>query len=109
MVLRWEHDQCKIFYLESSGLPVGLFEGSQFFSRAFSLEEGDVLVLYTDGITDAENPRGEHWGRARFETLLQACSDCTPKQIMRRVLDEVSAFVKNSPQQDDMTLVVLEV
>jgi phosphoserine phosphatase RsbU/P len=106
IVLRWKGDQCEIFHLESSGMPVGLFEDSQFFSKIFPLEEGDVIVLYTDGITDSANPRGEPWGQERFETLLQACRDCTPKQIVERVLEEVLEFVEDRSQKDDMTLVV---
>ena len=109
MVLRRKHNQCEIFHLESTGMPLGLFEDSQFFSETFPLEEGDVLVLYTDGITDSENPRGESWGQERFETLLQACCDCTPKQIVARVLEQVLAFVEDRSQQDDMPLVVVGV
>jgi phosphoserine phosphatase RsbU/P len=109
MVLRRKHDQCEVFYLESNGIPLGLFEGTEFSSNTFQLEEGDVLVLYTDGITDSESPSGEQWGQERFQTLLQACQDFTPNQIVRRVLDDVSAFVQNHSQNDDMTLVVVGV
>lgn len=109
MVLRRKNDHCEVFYLESNGMPLGLFEGSEFLSNTFQLEEGDVLVLYTDGITDSESPSGEPWGQERFETLLQAGCDSTPKQIVRRVLEGVLAFVQDCSQKDDMTLVVVGV
>jgi phosphoserine phosphatase RsbU/P len=66
-----------------------------------------LLVAYTDGITESENASGESWGKERLETLLRACHDRTPGQIVRRILDEVSGFAENRPQVDDMTLVVL--
>lgn len=79
MVLRWKHNQCKIFYLESKLPPLGLFEGSQFTSIAFQLEKGDVFVAYTDGIIESENSCGEFWGEERLETVLRARRDCTPR------------------------------
>ena len=109
IVLRWQQNQCKVFYLESSATPIGLFECSQFISLVFQLEEDDVLVLYTDGIIEAESPERELWGRVRLETLLRACRDRTPAQIIRRILDAISVFVKNRSQSDDMTLVVARV
>ena len=109
MVLRWKHNQCEIFYLEASGAPLGLFEGSQFTSKAFQLEKGDVFVAYTDGITESENSCGESWRQERLETLLRARSDCTPAQIVGHIVEEVLAFAKERSQGDDMTLVVVGV
>jgi sigma-B regulation protein RsbU (phosphoserine phosphatase) len=59
MVLRWKRGQCEVFHLESSATPLGLLESSQFSSKAFPLEAGDVFVAYTDGITEAESPDNE--------------------------------------------------
>jgi sigma-B regulation protein RsbU (phosphoserine phosphatase) len=109
IVLRWKLDQCEVFLLEPSGTPLGLLESSQFTSRAFQLEKGDVFVAYTDGITESENACGELWGQERLETLLRACRDCAPAQIVSRILDDVVPFTKGCPQKDDMTLVVVAV
>ena len=109
MVLRWENSRYSVFHLESTGTALGLLESSQFTSRAFQLEEGDVFVAYTDGITESEDPYGELWGHERLESLLRACSDCPPAQIVERILDEILAFGKGCPQKDDMTLVVVGV
>jgi serine phosphatase RsbU (regulator of sigma subunit) len=109
MVLRWKHGECKVFHLESSGTPLGLLEGSQFTSKTFQFETGDVLLMYTDGITEAENPEREFWGQHRLETLVRSCRNHTPAQIVRRILDEVSAFAKDGSQRDDVTLMVLGV
>lgn len=109
MVLRWKHGHCKVFHLKAGGTPLGLLEGSQFVSKAFQMEIGDMVVMYTDGITEAENPERELWGQTRLETVLRASCDCTPAQVVERILDEVSLFAKGGSQKDDMTLVVLGV
>lgn len=109
MVLRRENRQCKVFHLESSGTALGLLESSQFTSRGFQLEKGDVFVAYTDGITESENLYGELWGQERLESVMRACCDCPPAQIVERILDEILAFCRGCPQKDDMTLVVVGV
>ena len=109
IVLRWKLDQCEVFRLEPSGTPLGLLESPQFTSTAFQLEKGDVFVAYTDGITESENACGEPWGQERLESLLRACRDCAPPQIVSRILDDVVPFAKDRPQKDDMTLLVAAV
>jgi sigma-B regulation protein RsbU (phosphoserine phosphatase) len=109
IVLQWKDNQYKILRLESSGTPLGLLEISHFSSQALQLETGDVLVMYTDGITEAENPEREFWGEHRLESLLRSCRDHTPAQIVNRILDEVLAFANGLSQNDDMTLMVLGV
>jgi phosphoserine phosphatase RsbU/P len=111
MVFRWKSSRCEVFHLESSGraLGLGLLDHSEFVSKAFQFESGDTLVMYTDGITESENSYGELWGYQRLEALLQACRDCTPAQIVGRIIEEVLAFAKGCAQADDMTLVVVGV
>ncbi len=109
IVLQWRDNQYKILRLEPSGTPLGLLEISHFSSRALQLEIGDVLVMYTDGITEAENPEREFWGQHRLESVLRSCRDHTPAQIVRRILDEVLAFANGLSQKDDVTLIVIGV
>ena len=90
-------------------MPVGIFGDAKFSCTSFQFEVGDIFVAYTDGITEAENRQGEQWGVKRFEALLGTCSRATSEQIIRRVLEEVSAFANGQPQRDDMTLVVMDV
>jgi sigma-B regulation protein RsbU (phosphoserine phosphatase) len=109
IVLRWKNGRCDVFHLESSGTALGLLESSQFTSSTFQLETGDVFVAYTDGITESENHCGELWGLERLETLLRRCRDCTPAQIVERIVDEILTFGKDCSQKDDVTLVVAAV
>jgi sigma-B regulation protein RsbU (phosphoserine phosphatase) len=84
MVLRWKNNECKIFTLESTGPPLGLLEGSQLTSQALQLETDDVLVMYTDGMTEAESPgrrivgTGAAQNRAARLPSLLACSNTHP-------------------------------
>jgi serine phosphatase RsbU (regulator of sigma subunit) len=107
MVLRWRDGRCDVIPLHTEGTPVGALEHGEYTSAAVRLETGDVLIAYTDGITEAENLQGEFWGQQRLEKLLRSCHDRTPKEIIRCVLDEVSDFSKGHPQRDDVTLVVV--
>ena len=107
MVLRWRDGRCEVIPLETEGTPVGALEQAEYTSATVRLEIGDVLIAYTDGITEAENPQCEFWGQQRLEKLLRSCHDRTPKEIIRSVLDEVADFSKGQPQRDDVTLVVV--
>ena len=109
IVLRWRNSRCDVFHLGASGSALGLLESSQFTSSTFQLEKGDAFVAYTDGITESENHSAELWGHERLETLLRACRDCTPAQIVDRILDEILAFGKECSPKDDMTLLVAAV
>ena len=107
MVLRWRAGRCEVTPLETEGTPVGALEHAEYTSATVRLEIGDVLIAYTDGVTEAENPQSEFWGQQRLEKLLRSCHDRTPKEIIRSVLDEVADFSKGNPQRDDVTLVVV--
>jgi phosphoserine phosphatase RsbU/P len=91
------------------GMPVGILADAQFATTTFQFEIGDVLVAYTDGITEAENAHGELWGEQRLESLLRSCRGETPEQIIQRILGEVSEYANGQPQRDDVTLVVMSV
>jgi phosphoserine phosphatase RsbU/P len=109
VVVRPRYDSCEIYHLESVGLPVGMSPDSELATTTFQLEIGDVLVAYTDGITEVENPRSDQWGAQRLEKLLRSCSRESPERIVNDILDEVSSFADGQPQRDDATLVVMSV
>lgn len=62
IVLRWRNGSCKIYRLKAGGIPVGIDANPKFSCRTFRLEIGDVLLAYTDGITEAENRGGTKGG-----------------------------------------------
>ena len=111
LVVRPRGESCELHHLQSTEIPVGISPNSEFPATTFQLEVGDVLVAYTDGITEAENGEGELWGMQRLENLLRSCSclGATPERIIEGILDEVSAFAKDQRQRDDVTLIVMNV
>jgi sigma-B regulation protein RsbU (phosphoserine phosphatase) len=109
LVLRCKPNQSDLFHLESNATPLGLLEAPYFASKMFQLEKGDVLVMYTDGVTDTENIDREVWGLERLESLMRACRGYNPAQMIRRILDELMMFADGCPQRDDLTLVVVGV
>jgi serine phosphatase RsbU (regulator of sigma subunit) len=109
LILRPKNGSCEIFQLHSTGVPVGIFADSQFASTTFQFEIDDVLIAYTDGITEAENRQHEFWGEQSLEALLKSCSRKSPKEIINAILEQVSTFASGQPQRDDETLLVMRV
>jgi sigma-B regulation protein RsbU (phosphoserine phosphatase) len=109
IVVRTSNGSSKLFHLKSVGMPIGIFADSRFPSRTFQLETDDVLVAYTDGITEAQSREGKFWGEKGLEAVLRSSSHKTTEEIMQAILDEVSVFVNGQGQHDDMTLVVVRV
>ena len=73
------------------------------------LGRGDLIVLYTDGITEAMNTEGECFGDARLASLIGQHADLSADELRERILREIDSFTESALQQDDMTMVVLRV
>jgi serine phosphatase RsbU (regulator of sigma subunit) len=109
IVVRPGTDSCELFQLRAEAVPIGMFADARFEATKFQLVKDDVLVAYTDGITEAANSSGDLWGLERLESLLRSCSRMTSGEIVERILAEVSDFAHGEPQRDDVTLVVMKV
>jgi sigma-B regulation protein RsbU (phosphoserine phosphatase) len=73
------------------------------------MQEGDVLLLYTDGITESRNGAGELFGLGRLCSILNARCAEPPQTIIDAVLQEVSAFTGTTAKEDDVTMIVMKV
>jgi len=73
------------------------------------LEHGDVVVLYTDGVTDARNEAGEFFGLERLIEVVESSWGCSSREIIRRIRQSTVAFAGDAEPADDLTLVVLHV
>ena len=93
--------------LTLTGRPMGMFEDSQWTTRTISLEPGDRVVLYTDGVTEAQNAMGEFFGDARLLEVARRSMTCSVEAMQRAILAEVHAFMGDAPPADDITLLVL--
>jgi sigma-B regulation protein RsbU (phosphoserine phosphatase) len=93
--------------LERTGMPLGVFEEASWKCQSMQLEKGDSLVLYTDGITDAQNEAEEFYGQPRLEALVKKLAGRPAQAIREAILADVGQWVGEAPQFDDLTLMVV--
>jgi sigma-B regulation protein RsbU (phosphoserine phosphatase) len=91
----------------SSGPVAGLIPGRPYGRAQLTLSPGDQLLLYSDGVTEAENPAEEQFGDERLERCLANCRLRRPEETVRSVLSEVRGFAAGAAQNDDITIVAL--
>jgi sigma-B regulation protein RsbU (phosphoserine phosphatase) len=93
--------------LSPGGVPVGLLPGARFRAGAVALAPGDLVCLYTDGITEAASPEDEEFGMARLIDLLRAWRDRPLESVVEAILQAVGELSQGLPQGDDQTVVLL--
>ena len=94
--------------LEATGVPVGLLDGSTYELSGRQLSPGDKLVIYTDGVTEAQDARGAFFGRKRLFDLVRAQAGTSATELHDAIQGAVRDFTEGAPQSDDITLVVLD-
>ena len=94
--------------LDPTGMPVGILDPAAFEMQTVTLAPGDRVVIYTDGITEAQNAADEFFGRKRLRETLRAHPGAGCTELHDAVRQAVSAFTADAPQADDLTLAVLE-
>ena len=102
-------DQSTTESLECGGPPIGILARSQYRSEHVPLHAGDVLVAYTDGVVEALNPQQEEFGEERLSDIVRSSLSLSAEEICKRIAERLQAFVAESPQWDDITLVVMKV
>ena len=94
--------------LYSSGsLPVGLFEGAEYTSATIQLEPGDTLLLYTDGITEAEDPERNLFQDERLKEVFGRHQNASLSVLQDAIFQAVDEFTRHADQSDDVTLLVV--
>lgn len=92
---------------EVGTLPLGILDGQKYDEATVALQPGDLLLLYTDGITEAASPTsGELFGTDRLDQLLQDCR-ATADDCIDRIRTSVAQFCENAPPTDDQTLIAI--
>jgi len=94
--------------LDVGGLPFGILPETKYDSASVTLAPGDWLVIFTDGLVEAENARQEDYGEARLLTAIEAGKSVEPADMLKRLMAEVDLFVGNTPQHDDVTCLLLK-
>lgn len=99
-------DTGKVEPMESTGLPLGVDADIPFPVVERSWNPGDTLVLFSDGIVEAENAAGDIFGEDRLQALVESHGHESPPDLKQRIIDAVETFSQGVPFLDDVTLVV---
>ncbi|HEY1527280.1 MAG TPA: SpoIIE family protein phosphatase [Candidatus Angelobacter sp.] len=106
-VLRKEDGAWRVFRLGDGGPAIGLLAGAVYKEQMLHLLPGDILLAFTDGISEAMNASEDEWGEARMIAEAQAHADLHAEELLQRLFRAADAFAAGAPQHDDMTIVVL--
>jgi sigma-B regulation protein RsbU (phosphoserine phosphatase) len=93
--------------LEMGGLPLGVMASARFEQGAVTLDSGDLLVVFTDGVVEAENERQEEYGEPRLLQVVRGLGTGTAAEALKAVISAVDAFVGPTRQHDDITALVM--
>lgn len=99
----------RVEQLNLTGFPIGIFEDATYEEWSVRLNTGDILLFYSDGITEAANREGKFFGTGRLKELLAANTHLTSAEIADRILEQVQEYTQGGAITDDRTLVVMKV
>ncbi len=99
----------KLERLTAGGTVLGMFPQAEYPWETISLAPGDVLVLFTDGVTEAVNGQDEEYGEERLARAVERYMQCPALELKDRILEEVADFTRGVELRDDMTLVIARV
>jgi len=98
----------KIEKLRSDAHFLGMFDSASYLPQTFRLDKGDILVVYSDGLTDAQDPLDEMFGEERLLTLIRQEAPPGSHALEQKFLRSIEEFTQGMPQTDDITFVVVE-
>jgi sigma-B regulation protein RsbU (phosphoserine phosphatase) len=94
--------------LDAGGLPYGIMPEVKYDSATVTLAPGDWLIIFTDGVVEAENMRQEEFGEIRLLASIEAGKSETPAGLLKRIMADLDLFVGATPQHDDVTCLLLK-
>jgi sigma-B regulation protein RsbU (phosphoserine phosphatase) len=100
--------RCRCEYLTAPGVAMGLFGGAEYAGETVTLADGDILVLYTDGITEVINAHEEEFGEERLQALIVQNGSRPAMELAELITEAVAAFAPDQGAYDDETMVVIK-
>ena len=94
--------------LDVGGLPFGIQPEAQYQAGQVTLAAGDWLIIFTDGLVEAENAGQQEYGEARLLAAIESGKSTEPGEMLKRLMTELDVFVGNTPQHDDVTCMLLK-
>jgi sigma-B regulation protein RsbU (phosphoserine phosphatase) len=95
-------------FVERGGLPLGMFRDTRYHQYYLTFHPGEVLVLYTDGVTEATNPSGVEFGRDRLAASVRAAAGLSAREMIKSVEKEVLDWTDGKGATDDITFFVIK-
>ena len=109
MVIRAGNTDGDVLRLDEGGSVVGLLQNCSWTQGQVTLEPGDLLIAYTDGISEAMNAMDEEWGEDCLISAGRQMREAPAKAVIEHITAAADLFVAGAPQHEDMTLVVMRV
>lgn len=94
--------------IEVKSVPIGVERDSEYVRKALRLADGDIVVMYTDGIVEAMNEQGKQYGRKSLSQAIIRHRDLAPKEIVTKIKGDLESFVGSVRQHDDQTVLILK-
>jgi sigma-B regulation protein RsbU (phosphoserine phosphatase) len=96
------------FAVDIEGLPLGMIPGTAYSQTGMRLSVGDVVLLYTDGITEATDPSNSELGYEGLLQMVEHVAGESPDEMVQDLISRIQSFRANAPRQDDDTLILLQ-
>ena len=94
--------------MSSTGLIVGALSFASYELAPLHLNSGDSLVIYSDGLSEAENPNGEMLGEAKVKDIIRRQASAGAEVLEQKLLEAIHTFTEGQAQSDDITLMIIE-
>ncbi|MEW6730898.1 MAG: SpoIIE family protein phosphatase [Acidobacteriota bacterium] len=95
--------------LNTGGLAIGLFERVSYEQETIDMQCGDLIVAYTDGVSEALSPTGEEFGETRLRSIIASSAHLSAEELRDKIIHNIHEWCRDAPQHDDMTLVIVKV
>jgi len=107
--LLWQSKTKQCQRLDPEGLIIGVKKEFPYEEESLTLVAGDILLLYTDGLTEAENEQKELFGEDRLAELLKSNRDLHPQELISEIIEQIQLFTGHKNFQDDISLIIMKV
>ena len=95
-------------FIERGGIPLGMFRDTRYYEYYLPIQPGQIIVLYTDGITEATNAAGTEYGRERLERKVREGRELSARELINFLHEDVLAWTEGRGATDDVTFVVIK-
>lgn len=103
-----DYEKGEVNHLNKGGLMVGIMDDAEFEDGSITLEPGQQIIIYSDGISEPQNANGDLYEEVRFKDWLLDHPDCTPEETIELLIEDVNEFSESDEQSDDITLIVIK-